>query len=254
MNQKGTAAKDATKSNILKAKEKLMQSKVDDEVIVFVACHGMLDKNLDYYLATSNIDFYSPEKNGLAYNDLEGLLDGIPARKKLLLMDACHSGEVDKPEYSNTTFAELPGQEIKTGVVKMRAFKPIKQANSSNDKNDANNTTSAFKPMGLENSFELMKELFTDLRRGSGAMVISSAGGGEFAFEGNNWQNGVFTYCLIDGLKTGKADQNGDNTIPYAQQDTVQRLKAFKEGYDLWDRTFPVMPDVATSVILRKKE
>lgn len=48
--------------------------------------------------------------------------------------------------------------------------------------------------IGLKNSFELMQELFADLRRGTGAIVISSASVKEFAFESDAWHNGVFTY------------------------------------------------------------
>ena len=67
--------------------------------------------------------------------------------------------------------------------------------------------------MGLKNSFELMQLLFADLKRGTGAMVISSASGVEFAYEGEQWKNGVFTYALLEGLKTGNCDLNGDGNI-----------------------------------------
>jgi uncharacterized caspase-like protein len=86
----------ATRENILAVKQKLMQTHVDDEVILYVSGHGLLDKNFDFYFATYDMNFSNPEEKGILYDDLEGLLDGIPARKKLLLMDACHSGEVDK--------------------------------------------------------------------------------------------------------------------------------------------------------------
>lgn len=59
----------------------------------------------------------------------------------------------------------------------------------------------------------MKKELFTDSRRGTGAMVISFAGGGEFAYEGEDWKNGVFTYSLINGLGSGKADANKNGII-----------------------------------------
>ncbi|MGS7457681.1 hypothetical protein, partial [Mycobacterium tuberculosis] len=60
---------------------------------------------------------------------------------------------------------------------------------------------------------EMSKSVFSDLRQNSGATVISSAGGTEAAFEGEKWNNGLFTHCLLKGLKNLKADQNGDQKI-----------------------------------------
>ena len=65
------------------------------------------------------------------------------------------------------------------------------------------------------------QDLFADLRRGTGAVVISSASGNEFALEGKQWNNGVFTYALLSGLKNEKADRNHDGTI------TIGELQAY---------------------------
>ena len=67
--------------------------------------------------------------------------------------------------------------------------------------------------LGMENTSELTKSLFTDLRKGTGATVISSAGGMEFAMESDQWKNGLFTYCMLMGIKSGKADKNKDGEI-----------------------------------------
>jgi uncharacterized caspase-like protein len=205
---------EATREKILSTKDFLMQSKVDDQVILFVAGHGLLDDKLDWYFATHDVDFENPSARGVSYDELEGLLDGIPARKKLFLMDACHSGEVDKEASVLITANITDG-----GAVKSRGFKGKKVEKKS---------------LGLQNSFELMQQLFADLNKGTGAMVISSAGGAEYAFESSEWNNGVFTYSLLEGMKTKNADKNKDGQIMVSELrdyviDKVQNLTEGKQ-------------------------
>ncbi|MEO1654420.1 MAG: hypothetical protein AAFU64_12815, partial [Bacteroidota bacterium] len=69
------------------------------------------------------------------------------------------------------------------------------------------------KQVGLKSSFEIMKEIFADLRKGTGSTVISSAGGLEYALEGDVWKNGVFTYSVLTGLKNKKADLDNDGKV-----------------------------------------
>ncbi|MFY0538099.1 hypothetical protein [Nannocystis pusilla] len=54
----------------------------------------MLDTNLDNCFVTRDFGREAPGKRELSYDQLESLLDGTPARHKLMMMDTCHSGEV----------------------------------------------------------------------------------------------------------------------------------------------------------------
>lgn len=180
-----------TAANVKALKSFLQKADINDEVMVFIAGHGVLDANLDYYFATYDMDFQQPQEKGLAYEDVEGLLDGIKPLKKTLLIDACHSGEIDKEE------VELAEADVKEeGDIQFRVV-----GNTASPK------------LGTQNTSELTKSLFTDLRKGTGATVISSAGGMEFAMEGDDWNNGLFTYCFINGIKTKAADYNNDGEI-----------------------------------------
>jgi uncharacterized caspase-like protein/WD40 repeat protein len=181
-----------TKANVMALKEKLNRLDVDDVVLVFISGHGVLDKNLDYYLATHHLNFSNPAEHGLAYEDLENLLDGIPPRQKVLMIDACHSGELDKEDIAITASSSSTN-----GAIKFRDF-------GMQVKN---------KTVGLQNSFELSKQLFSDLRKTNGTTVISAASGVEYAIEGDVWQNGVFTYALLSGLQDKKADLNNDGAV-----------------------------------------
>ena len=209
----------ATRLNILALKDKLNQTKVDDQVVLFIAGHGLLNEDYDYYFATHDIDFENPSRRGITYTELEGLLDGIPARNKLLLMDTCNSGEVDKSSLAETTNEQLASNVTfrAVGTRGLKLKEDIEVAESG---------------LGLENSFELMKELFADLRRGSGAMVISSASGVEFALESAQWENGVFTYAVLNGLKNKTADQdnNGAVTVSELRDYVAEEVKKLTNG------------------------
>jgi len=172
-----------TRENVLQIKTKLYNTKIDDEVILAISGHGFLSDSLDFYYGTYDIDYKYPEIKGLSYDDIEWLLDSIPARKKLVLMDACHSGEVDKEEKFST----------KDTIAKNAKGITIIPDSSS---------------IGLQNSFELMQELFTNLSKGNGAVVISAARGQGAALEGEKWSNGAFTHCVLNGLKDGKTSVN----------------------------------------------
>jgi len=164
----------------------------DDVVMVFLASHGLLTPDFEYYLAGTTTDFDNPSDGGISYEALDASLDGIEALSKILILDACHSGELE-PEFSSITTAE---NTAKNGVVKSRGAIVVKTKASTLDEYE-----------------RLNLDIFTDLRRGSGAFVLSSAGGAEFAYEGDQWNNGLFTYSFINGIKTQKADLNSDNAI-----------------------------------------
>ena len=79
------------------------------------------------------------------------------------------------------------------------------------------------KNLGLKTTSELMGELFSDLRKGTGTTVIASAGGVEAAMESDEWQNGLFTYCLLHGLKDEAADTNKDGQIMLSELQSYLR-------------------------------
>lgn len=193
----------AITKNIETLRQKLLQSKTNDYIIVFLSGHGLLSSNGDFYFATWDCNFNQPEKNGLPFLSVENLLDSIPARNKLLLMDACHSGELDKTDWQNPSATKQPDDKNIQGLLLSSGKKG---AIVDNEEKPAS-------LHGLNNSFELMKDLFTDVNKGSGTIVISAAAGNSFALEGDKWKNGVFTYSLLEGIKTRKADLNGDKRV-----------------------------------------
>lgn len=168
-----------TTENVKLLKQKLLQTTVNDKVIISYSGHGLLSKEFDYFLSTYSVNFTTPEENGLPYDELENLLDSIPARKKLMLIDACHSGEVDKEDL--VRLAETSDSLVK-------GFTPV--AYKKEDKH-----------LGLKNSFELMQSVFVNVGKSTGATIISAAAGTQFALERNDLKNGVFTYSILEAMK-----------------------------------------------------
>ena len=207
----------ATRDEIRRAKSWLGQAKVGDLAIVFAAGHGMTDVADDYYFGTYDIDPKNPSARGLPYEDFEALLDGIAPLRKMLLIDTCFSGEIDKDDAVVVARADTStlSSNDDQGQVKMRAFKSQRGVHVVAD--DTVGAAGALESSALR----FQQDWFADLRRGTGAVVISSASGNEYAFEGEQWKNGVFTYALLRGLSSGAADADRDSKI------TVGELQAF---------------------------
>jgi hypothetical protein len=202
VNVKMVTNSDATDANIKSIRSFVEQAKVDDVVMIFIAGHGVLDNDYNYYFATYNIDFDNPASGGLPYEELEKIIDGINCRNKVLMMDTCHSGELDDDDVEEAT-----AQTKSMGSVSFRSAGALVKLKENS--------------FGLENTLELSKALFGDMRKGTGATVISAAGGTEFAAEGVNSANGLFTASFIEGIKTRYADWNRDRSY------TVSEMRNF---------------------------
>ena len=198
--------KAVTRQNILALKKKLQALNEDDKVIISYSGHGLLSKELDYYLSTYNVNFTKPEQNGLSYDELQSLIDGIKPRKKLVLIDACHSGEVDKEEIAkieaNTKTLDSMGVKTKS-TIKITEKKKI----------------------GMTNSFELMQNLFVNVGRGTGATVISAAGGMQYAQERGDLKNGVFTYSILEAF-----NKNATLTVSQLRKIVGERVLQLTNG------------------------
>jgi hypothetical protein len=97
-----------------------------------------------------------------------------------MLIDACHSGEVDKEEgiAMNKTADSLG---LAKGII-------IDQPQTQQQH------------VGLKNSFELMQSLFVNVGKSTGATIISAAAGNQFALERGDLKNGVFTYSILEAM------------------------------------------------------
>jgi WD40 repeat protein len=183
-----------------------MNCKYNDIAIIFMAGHGVLDENFDYYFGTYNMDFNNPKNGGLPYDAIHNLLNRIKAYKKILIMDTCHSGELDKEEIERG-----PEPEVNDGDIEFRA---------------AGVAVREKQGVGFENSLDIASDIFSDTRKGSGAIVISSAGGAEYAMESSEWKNGLFTYAFLKGFVKEKiinyqayfnADYNLDGVVEVSE-------------------------------------
>lgn len=195
-----------TRENFRKIRSRLTKAKPNDEIILFMAGHGVLDAGFDFHFVTYDMDLAQPAASGISFDDIEHLMDSLHARHKVVLIDACHSGGVDKQEIEEKAEELARGMGKNTKVQRMDALKK-----------------NAFRMYyGVDNTFvELMETMYYGLGDGTGAYVISAAAGNGYAFESEQWNNGVFTYSLINGLRNAQADADSNGAV------SVRELKEY---------------------------
>jgi hypothetical protein len=182
--------KNVTTDKVLNALKNAKVGK-NDVVLLYLAGHGLLNNKGEFYFATQDMDFQRPEAKGLSYAGLMDAMERMPARQKVLLLDACNSGLLDRTLYhNNATFtskaaslgADLVQQNIRgVGVLNKKIDLPDKDV------------------------FLFMQKTFSDFSQDNNISILSAALGNSYALEYNHLQNGLFTYALIKGLGLAKA-------------------------------------------------
>lgn len=185
-----------TVSAIDKAKTILEQTKTDDTVVLFIAGHGVhdTDEGSTYYYLTHEAEINNLQKSAAAFEKIESLLQGMPARNKLFLMDTCESGEIDDATVSLSS--TISG-----------TTRSISQRSLSKTKNPGKSKKIR------EFLFEKDRYIYNDLLRRSGAIVFSSCKGGEYSYENDEFENGYFTEKIITAFSDTKTDTNKDGII-----------------------------------------
>jgi hypothetical protein len=202
-----------TKNNLDSIKSILAKTSINDKVVLSLSGHGMLDTANNFYFGAWDIDFNNPQAKGISFNNINHLLENIPARDKLILIDACHSGEVEKDNTSFVTSNDSSIEHnIKTYTNRSVTLKNKKKKNKTN-------------------TIQIMEQYFSNISSSDGINIISAAAGEEYAFESAEWNNGVFSYSFMNGIFEKKADLNLDGEInqleirKYMQKNVLQLTK-----------------------------
>lgn len=195
--------KQVNEQGLQQLRDILKDTHIEDRVILHVATHGLRDIQNRLFLATPETDFYQPQKNSISYHQIESLMDGIPARRKLVILDACRAGELDAQAIAYRNQRSMPSNLLD---------------------NIAN--------PDWDNPYELSRKLFTDLRRQNGSTILVGAQADEASREGSEWKMSVLMYFFVKALKDKAADLlvDGRITVSELQKYLISQVSAATNG------------------------
>ncbi len=212
--------KDVSDISVLdKVRAFLSECTVDDQVVFYLAGHGMLDDKLDYYYAPSSFDAERIADTGISMDALVKCVQSSPALQKLMLIDTCHSGILG--EEGEDRLAAV-GVHLPRGVraVQNRGMKVRK-------------TPQALATAGQQKRY--IEDIFSLGDQYRGVNIVAGAAGAEFALESEEWNNGVFTAAVMQTLaEFSRADDNNDGLLTVAEllpaiQSKVQHFTGGKQ-------------------------
>lgn len=169
----------------------------DDTALIFLAGHGINAPDSGQYLfLPRDVDMTQLRQTALAAAELQQTLSALPSRV-LLFLDTCHSGNV------------LGGRRSPTS--------------------DAPPTT----PDGQSGSErgDLTRFVGDLTNAEQGLVVMAASTGRQASQESADWQNGVFTLALLEGLR-GKADfrKTGRVTVNMLDLYVSERVRELTDG------------------------
>ena len=189
----------------------LADAKVNDRVVLYVAGHGMLDDELNYYYAPSGFDSERIVETGIPMGELTACLQGVHAHHRLLLLDTCHSGLLGE---------EGEDKLAASGVTLPHGVRAIQKRGMKIRKIES--------PLNVNQRKRYIEELFSQGNEERGICIIAGTAGAEYALESSSWSNGVFTASIMQALQDAQTDLNGDAKVSVNELQQVVSQKVFE--------------------------
>jgi uncharacterized caspase-like protein len=203
----------ATKSNIHAAIRRLGElSESKDSILMYFAGHSVLEKSSSGeergYLLPADYAVGATESTAISATELRQWMSEVPAGEVAIMVDGCYGGSFGTAD---------------VGTVQTRSLSVIR------------------------NSYSLIPPAPKLWRAGDGKVlvVLSAASRSQAALEGPQWNHGLFTFHVLNGL-AGAADLNGDSEI------AADELYAFiypKVVQDSAGQQTPVLDAVGTAAM-----
>lgn len=180
----------ATVGSLTAAQALVARARPQDTVVLMVAGHGTHspDANAEYLFVTHEADRRHIRNTTASLDRIEDLLYATRARRKLLLMDTCESGENDGDGVAVGPAGASARSLRSRGLVLEQSESPVASLVISNRN----------------------RMIYDDFQRRTGAVVFSSSRGNEVSYEDERLQNGVFTAELLRAFRTKSADLDDD--------------------------------------------
>jgi tetratricopeptide (TPR) repeat protein len=205
----------ATRENIVGALGDKWLGKVagcNDLVVIFISSHGSAAKQ-----ETGGTNFVVPYEgtmDNLIFTGIPmqwltvGLSDLVHCSRIALLLDVCHGGAAGQQNRSAT------------------ASDPAAQPDAKN-LGSAESSIAGSGMTGMKGMVRLPEKNNVDaahLPAGEGQLILASSQANQMSWESKNYQNGVFTHCLIDGLKLHQDKTTLDQAYAYMREKVEEEV------------------------------
>ena len=195
-------------------------SKPEDILVLFFAGHGEIVDKDQLLLLTSESS--REDFKGLRMRELLELLNKVPAGKRVLILDACHSGAA----INNLDMAQLTGKR---------------------DVKDA------------ERQSQRLKEL-DKLASKSGFAIITASSSDQKALELPQYEHGLMTYALLNAMLNNKSSLDENNQLQLdkwlmATEEEVRKLNVNQSAERMVPINFTlgkVDDEVRSSIVLKE--
>ena len=183
----------------------LAKATLDDLAVVMVAAHGLIDGKGGYFIAAHDTEFADPAARGIALESLLEVLRASPARRRLLLIDCCHAGELD-PEDAVAPSGDAAGARARGLRVLPAQDRPAPPVAAPADASPSPPTPG-----------QVARAVFLDVGWTDGITVLAACRGNEASWESPAWGHGAFSQAVIDGARGRLADANADGLVDLAE-------------------------------------